>query len=55
MGSDDDAVAFLSKTGLSRLDLSLIVGALPDKLGLRLDVRFPERSKRRSHPRQAGT
>jgi hypothetical protein len=28
MGSNDDAVAFLSKAGLSRLDLSLIVRAL---------------------------
>jgi len=46
MGSNDDAAAFLSKTGLSRLDLSLIVGALqcrqanadPDSL-------FPARTK----------
>ena len=28
MGSNDEAVAFLSKAGLSRLDLSLIVRAL---------------------------
>jgi hypothetical protein len=49
MGSNDDAVAFLLKAGLSRLDLRLIVGALqcrqadadPDSL-------FPARTKLRS-------